>query len=35
MLPRRIEVRHGDVVYQSFDCKEFKFEASRGQVALT
>jgi len=26
MFPRRIEVRHGDIVYQSLDCKEFKFE---------
>ena len=26
MFPRRIEVRHGDIVYQLLECKEFKFE---------
>jgi hypothetical protein len=25
MLPRRIEVRHGDAIYQIYECKEFKF----------
>jgi serine protease Do len=26
MLPRKIEVRYGDGIYQVFDCKQFKFE---------
>jgi hypothetical protein len=26
MVPGRIEVRHGDAVYQAFECKQFKFD---------
>jgi S1-C subfamily serine protease len=31
MLPRHLEVRHGDGIYQTIDCKEYQLEAAAGK----